>query len=391
MRIAYCGAELHLGNGESHIGTLITENERIAAVYQGEISDKDKMSVDKIVCLDGKTIIPGLIDVHTHGRAGYDFTSATKEQMRSMARSYLENGVTTLMPTLASAPFSVLCDCSDRIRAISAENDTRFSRFAGIHLEGRYLNPEKRGAHKTELLAEPSASELSELIPHLGDRFHISFAPECDTDGSFLKQIVSAGGTAGVAHTTATYKEAMSALKNGAISFTHTYNAMPALHHREGGAIAAALLSDAYVELIVDGIHISPEMVELAYRCKGNKKLVLVTDSMEGTGCNDGIYSIAGKTCIVKDGVALTEDGHLAGSTLSLLDGLFNLMRFCGITLDEAIPTATRNPARMIRIDDEVGTIEASKYADFLILEPKDANFHLFSVIFRGSVVTLNK
>lgn len=391
MRVAYCGAELHLGNGESYIGTLITENERIAAVYQGEISDEDKITVDKIICLDGKTIIPGLIDIHTHGRAGYDFTSATKEQMRSMARSYLESGVTTLMPTLASAPFSMLCDCSDRIREISDENDTHFSRFAGIHLEGRYLNPEKSGAHTTELLAEPNVSELSELIPHFGDRFHISFAPECDTDGSFLKRIVSAGGTAGVAHTTATYKEAMSALKNGAISFTHTYNAMPVLHHREGGAVAAALLSDAYAELIVDGIHISPEMVNLTYRCKGNEKLVLVTDSMEGAGCNDGTYSIAGKTCIVKDGIALTEDGHLAGSTLSLLDGLFNLMRFCGITLDEALPTATRNPARMIRIDDEVGTIEASKYADLLILEPKDENLHLLSVIFRGSIVPSNK
>ncbi len=387
MRIAYCGAALHLGNGESFVGTLITENERILAVYRGEISEGDRASVERIVRLDGKTVIPGLVDVHTHGRAGFDFTSATEEEMRVMARSYLESGVTTLLPTLASAPFSALCDASDRIRAVATREDAGLARFAGVHLEGRYLSPEKRGAHAPELLASASEAELKALLPHFGEHFHVSFAPEADRDGAFLKAIVSAGGTAGIAHTTASYEEAMRALSNGATSFTHTYNAMPALHHREGGTVAAAFLSDAYAELIVDGIHVAPEMVHLAYHCKGNEKLVLITDSMEATGCKDGRYSIAGMTCIVKDGIALTEDGHLAGSTLSLLSGLFNLMRFCGISLDEALPTVTRNPARMIRIDGEVGTLEASKYADFLVLEPSGDRFTLSSVVFRGNAV----
>jgi len=390
MRIAYCGAELHIGNGESFVGTLITENERIATLYAGELSDEDLKTADRVVRLDGMLLLPGMIDVHTHGRVGYDFTSATAEEMKVMARSYLLSGVTTLMPTLASAPFSQLCDASDRIRSVAENEGETLPWFCGVHLEGRYLNLEKRGAHAVDQLAAPSVEELKILLPHLGECFHISFAPECDEDGSFLKTAVLAGGTVGIAHTNATYKEAMTALDRGATSFTHTYNAMPPLHHREGGTIAAAFTSDAYAELIADGIHVSGEMVHLAYRCKGSDKLVLITDSMEATGCADGRYSIAGQACIVKNGIALTEDGHLAGSTLSLFDGLLNLMRFAELTLDEALPTVTRNPARMIGIDCEVGTLEASKYADLLIVDPSLDQFRIASVVSRGREVSVN-
>lgn len=395
MRTVYRNAELHLGNGESCLGTLITENETIVSVCPGEAEEADLSVSDKILDLSGRLVLPGLVDVHTHGRAGYDFTSASEPQMKEMARSYLRSGVTTLMPTLASAPFTALCDAADRIVSIASETRNGsecLPRFAGVHLEGRYLNPEKRGAHALKQLAPPDAEELKRLLPHLGKRFHISFAPECDRDGSFIETAVRAGGTVGIAHTSADYAEAMTALANGAVSFTHTYNAMPPLHHREGGAVAAALVSDAYAELICDGVHVAPEMVKLAYRAKGSEKLVLITDSMEATGCADGIYSIAGMTCIVKNGKAMTEDGHLAGSTLSLLDGLWNLMRFCGITLDEALPTATRNPARMIGLGESIGTLETGKYADFLILERDSERFvsaapRIFSVISRGMAV----
>lgn len=389
MRIAYSGAELHLGNGDSYVGTLIMEGERITALYAGDICDEDRRTVDRVVQLDGMLLLPGMIDAHTHGRVGYDFTSASKEEMKAMARSYLRSGVTTLMPTLASAPFSQLCEASDRIRSIQGDGDDLLPWFCGVHLEGRYLNPEKRGAHAIEQLAAPNVSELKMLLPHLGDRFHISFAPECDEDGSFLKAVIAAGGTVGIAHTNATYEEAMTALKIGATSFTHTYNAMPPLHHRKGGAVAAALTSDAFAELIVDGIHVAKEMVHLAYRCKGSEKLVLITDSMEATGCADGIYSIAGQTCIVKNGIAMTEDGHLAGSTLSLFDGLQNLMRFAGLSLNEALPTVTLNPAKMLGIEKQVGSLEVSKYADFLIVDPSDGHLRIASVVSRGRELSL--
>lgn len=369
MKIAYVNADLHVGDGTAFVGTLVTENGYISDIYPGELRVGEQIS--ETVDLKGKTVIPGLVDVHTHGRAGFDFDLATVEEMKRMARSYVESGVTTLMPTLASEPFEFLCEAADRITSISGKTESiegMLPCFAGLHLEGRYLNVEKRGAHAPEYLAPLSAEELTRLVQHFPRCFHVSCAAELDESGEFVEAVIRHGGTVGLAHTTASYKEAMRALSRGVTSFTHTYNAMPALHHREGGAVAAAFTSDAYAELIVDGIHVAPEMVKLAYRCKGSDRLVLVTDSMQATGCADGDYSIAGMRCIVTNGIAMTEDGHLAGSTLTLFDGLCNLMRFAGITLDEALPTATRNPAAMVGIGDSVGLLKKSYCADFLIL-----------------------
>lgn len=372
MLIAYRNAHIHVGDGTSLYGTLVTDGCRIVSVSEDPNSAE---GAETVYDLHGKHIIPGLIDVHTHGRAGYDFNDATVEEMKTMAKSYVKSGVTTLMPTLASAPFAELTAAADRILSLCGKTNASpgmLPCFAGIHLEGRYLNLKKRGAHAPEYLAPLDPAEIATLIPHLGKKFHVSAAYELDEDGAFLKTVLSAGGTAGLAHTEATYKEAMNAVRNGVVSFTHTFNAMPPLHHREGGAVTAALTSDAYAELIADGIHIAPEVIKLLYRTKGKNRLVLITDSMQATGMSDGVYTIAGLRCIVKDGKALTEDGHLAGSTLTLIDGLRNLMHFCDLSLDEALPTATRNPAAMVGIDGEVGTLESGKTADFLILRDGD-------------------
>lgn len=380
MKIAFVNASWHIGNGEHFCGSLVAEDGRILALSEGDACPP----ADEIVDLGGAVVIPGLVDVHTHGRAGYDFTSATIDGATAAARSYLRSGVTALLPTLASAPFAELCAAGDTLAMLKteAEKDKTLPRILGTHLEGRYLSKEKRGAHAEHLLAPLDPEELETLIPHLGSEFHVSCAPECDTTGRFIETVTKNGGTVGIAHTTATYAEAMDALHKGAVSFTHTYNAMPALMHRAGGATAAALVSDAYAELICDGLHISPEMVHLAYKCKGSERLVLITDSMEATAVGDGTYSIAGMTCIVKDGKALTTDGHLAGSTLSLLEGLVNLMRFCGLSLDEALPAATRNPAAMVRALNRVGTLEVGKYADFIVLDPNFAeNAHPLTAI----------
>jgi N-acetylglucosamine-6-phosphate deacetylase len=155
-------------------------------------------------------------------------------------------------------------------------------------------------------------------------------------------------------------------------AFSHLYNAMPALHHREGGCVCVALLGEGFGEIIADGLHICPDMVALAYRCLGNEKAVLITDSMEATGCPDGEYSIAGQPVIVKNGKAVTLDGALAGSTLDLWNGVKNLMAFAGASFADAVLCATRNPAKMLGVEDSIGTLEVGKRADLLLVDEAD-------------------
>ncbi|MBQ2256109.1 MAG: N-acetylglucosamine-6-phosphate deacetylase [Clostridia bacterium] len=327
----------------------------------------------------GSFLVPGLVDTHTHGIAGGDFISASQEKMAEMARAYLRGGVTSVMPTLASAPFEDMVAAVKRITEMMRAG-TDLGAFCGVHLEGRYLNAAKRGAHAPALLASLEAKELDVLIGEAEGAVHVSAAFELDEDGAFAARALSLGATLGLAHTTATYAQAKLAILRGVNNFTHLFNAMPPLHHRDGGAVCAAFDSDVFAELIVDGVHVSPEMVALAYRNK-REWLVLITDSMEATDCADGEYSIAGMPVTVKHGKAVTHDGAIAGSTLHLLDGVKNLSEYARIPLAQALYHATAAPAKAIGLYGEIGEIAPGKRADMLLL---DEQFHLHRVIKDG-------
>lgn len=337
--------------------------------------DARAADADAVRDLDGAILIPGLIDVHTHGRGGFDFNDATAAQMREMRGQYARRGVTGVMATLAS-------DTREGWER-SIRNITE-SGYLGIHLEGRYLNPTKRGAHAEHLLSLPDPDELSEILSAVTLPVHVSFAPELDADGAFLSRVLSLGATAGLAHSAATAAVAREALQRGMTSFTHLFNAMTPLHHREGGPVAVALSEGGWGELIVDGVHICPDVVRLAYRCLGKERTVLITDSMAGTGCPDGEYTIAGLPVTVKDGKAITHEGAIAGSTLDLIDGVKNLMQFADVPLAEAVACATRNPARMVGVYDRVGSIDAGKHADLIVT---DGELSLREVIAGGETV----
>lgn len=373
------GLKIYSNNNRNfYKADIIVENGKIADI--GSFSEYAGQVVD----CEGLYAVPGLVDVHTHGIGGYDWGSASSDEMHEMAKRYVSFGVTTVMPTLGTDTYENMLLATDRVSNISC--GCTEACLCGMHWEGRYLNLKKKGAHMPELIAPLNAEELDSDVLKNCAHLHISAAYELDSDGSFSKKAKEIGATMGLAHTMATYEESKLAESRGVTSYTHLYNAMPPLHHRDGGCIAAAYEGDCIAELICDGIHVSPEMVRLAYRNLGADRLALITDSLSVTGVPDGQYMSLGMRVTVKDGACRLDDGTLAGSTMTLDKAVRNLMRFCNIPLTEAIISATETPARQVGIFGECGSIDIGKRADMLFIRSDNA-LDIDRVMVRGNFI----
>lgn len=338
--------------------TVVVEEGKIKSILAPDACTCDMTVVDGT----GKLLVPGLVDTHTHGRIGYDFDSATVAQMKDMRHSYAVDGTTTVFPTIASAPLAQIEQAIDNVKAAG---------YDCIHLEGRYLNCKRRGAHRADLLFPLDVNEFSALLDRMeGLTVHISCAAELEGGEAFVKTAVSRGATVSLGHTDATYEEALEAISWGVNSFTHTFNAMRPIHHREPGPVVAALATEGvYAEVIADGFHLNPAIVKLAYLAKRPAHLTLITDSMSATRCADGEYAIAGEKVYVVDGKAINEEGNISGSTITLYQAVRNLMKFAGVSYAEALPYATIVPATEVGIDSVTGSIAEGKRADLLLVD----------------------
>jgi N-acetylglucosamine-6-phosphate deacetylase len=341
--------------------------------------------VDSVIDCEGRQVLPGLVDIHTHGRAGGDFNTADADDMRAMARSYSDYGVTSLFPTLATAEFKDLCSQAELINSL--KGDTDGAEFLGVHLEGRYLNAAKSGAHNPDMLALPNTSELEEFCGYSKLPLRISASLELPGGDAFAEKAKECGAYLSLAHTSSTYAEAREIYRKHKVSFTHLYNAMSPLHHRDGGTVLAALESGGFCELICDGHHISPEMVAFTYRMIGMDRLVLISDSMAATAFPDGDYEISGNPVTVVDGIARTAGGNLAGSTLSLVNGVENLARFANIPIEDAIICATLTPARAVGLDHMIGKLAVGNRADFIIGSVSGKHIEIDQVFVGGEEV----
>ncbi len=342
-------------------------------------------SVDSVIDCGGRQIIPGLIDIHTHGRAGGDFNTATADDMRGMAKSYAEYGVTSLFPTLATAEFGDLCEKATIIDQLKGNTDG--AEFLGVHLEGRYLNVKKSGAHNPEMLALPNVEELEEFAKCAKLPMRISAAFELEGGDAFAERAKELGAVISLVHTDANYAQTKEIYDKHGVSFSHLYNAMNPIHHRDGGTVLAAIESGGFCELICDGLHISPEMVAFTYRMIGMDRLALISDSMAATAYPDGDYEIAGNPVVVKDGIARTLSGALAGSTLSLVHGVENLAKFANIPITDALICATLTPARAVGLDHTVGKIDVGCRADFIIGSVSPRKIDIEQVFVGGDAV----
>jgi N-acetylglucosamine-6-phosphate deacetylase len=343
---------------------VVVDGDRIVEVCDGPPPGV----FDEVIDVAGQRVVPGFVDLHFHGARGIDVMAADAQRLDELRLYQAEHGTTSFLATTITSRMSELLAAVERISSHSSAGAG--ARIAGIHIEGPYINPKQKGCHRIEWMKEP---ELSDYEPFraraAGGRLHFTIAPELRGSSAFIAAATDAGATVSLGHSDATAAQALGGLHAGGTVFTHLFNAMTGLHHREPGMVGAALTSSAFVELICDGIHVRPEAVDLVYRCKGKDQIVLVTDAMHAAGLGDGDYEFGGYRVSVKDGVARNEEGRLASSTITMLDAVRNAMRFTGARLEEVIAMATRNPARVIGMEGRLGSLRPGAAADLVVLD----------------------
>ncbi len=333
-------------------------------VRAGKIVSIGKTSTTgEFIDIKGNHLFPGLIDIHSHGCVGQDTMYADPHQMAEMRRFMKKNGVTTWLPTTMTLPME---DIEKVLSMGLIDIDEEGCDIVGFHMEGPYINAKYKGAQNEEYIKNPSVSEFKKLE---GIKM-VTVAPELEGSEELIKYCAENGIVVSLGHTNCDFETAEKAFAAGAKCLTHTFNAMPPMLHRAPGPIGAALLADGYAQVICDGQHIHKAAIIALYRMFGADRMVLISDSMQATGLGDGAYVFGGLDINVKDGVARTEGGALAGSTTTLFGCVKKAIEF-GISPKEAIKMASETPAKLLGI--KKGKIEIGYSSDFIVLD-KDYN-----------------
>lgn len=324
-------------------------------------------------------LVPGFIDQHIHGAAGFDFMDGTKEAVNGISKALLEEGTTSFLGTTMTQSFDNIEKAVHNLVPQQLDG----ANLAGVHLEGPFINKIFKGAQPEQFIV-PSDIELFKKWNKYNNIKIISMAVENDTNYQLTKYCKENGIVVSQAHTNATNEESTKAIQYGAKGFTHAYNAMSRLHHRDISVVGTMLLNDeAYAELICDGIHVSPNAVKLLYKCKGREKLILITDSMRAKYLPEGVSELGGQEVFVKNNEARLADGSLAGSILKMNDGVRNMMKFAGVNLVDAVYMASTNPARNLGLTTK-GSIKVGFDADLTVL---DENLEVVMTIVNGKVL----
>ena len=320
---------------------------------------------EKVIDAEGLLVLPGLVDIHSHGAAGEDFSDGNPEGLKKILQYEKRCGITSYCPTSMTFPKERLRQIFASIKGAQTEDGAT---VVGINMEGPFLDPAKKGAHVEKWIAAPDVAFVRELNQDADGLVRlVTLAPNMDGAEEFIKEMheevcISLG------HTAADYDCASRAMKLGAHHVTHLYNAMQPFGHRAPGLIGAAMDDpECMVELICDGYHIHPSAIRAAFRMFGPERVILISDSMRATGMENGTYELGGQEVTVKDRKAVLKDGTLAGSATNLYGCMCKAIEF-GIPLEQAIMAATANPARSIGIFDRVGSIRIGKQADLLLV-----------------------
>jgi len=312
----------------------------------------------------GGYALPGFIDLHLHGSMGFDVMDGRPASLKSLCDFLIRGGVTSFLAT-------TMTDSAARINA-ALQAMTAFAQhsgapFLGAHIEGPYLNRDYRGSQSALHLREPKRDEYMPWL-ETGLVKMITMAPEIAGGEGLMREARAQGATVSIGHSGADYEAATRYFAAGARQVTHTFNGMPGIHHRQPGIFVAALEHPGVTfQVIPDGIHVHPAVVRMLLRLVGNERLVVITDAMAATGLGDGDYAFGEIAVTVRNGSVRTPAGGLAGSTLTMEQALRNMMRFCDLSLAEALPMLTRVPARSIGMYPQKGSLQAGRDADIVI------------------------
>lgn len=325
---------------------------------------------EEVIDVTGNMVIPGMVELHSHGCLGYDFCTATSKEIDEMRTFYTSHGTTSILATVMTAGEDKMKQAMVELKPYMDSQDHQM-RILGINLEGPFFNPAKKGAHDESCLIPLNQEFFDELNTLSGDNIRLlDVDPTLEHALSFIEHY-SKKMTVSLAHTTCGYDLALKAIDAGASHITHIFNAMNGLHHRDPAIVGAFSDSDINAEIICDGFHVHPCIVRMMYKIAG-ERMLLISDSISATGLPDGQYISGGLEIFVENGEAKLKNGTIAGATITLFEGLRRVISY-GIDPCEAIQGATIRPAKAVGISHLVGSIETGKYADFLIVD-KDYN-----------------
>ncbi|MEU6986884.1 N-acetylglucosamine-6-phosphate deacetylase [Streptomyces sp. NPDC046324] len=367
------GARVVLPTGIVENGRVIVDGGRIAGAAPADAPALD---------LTGHWVVPGFVDMHNHGGGGASFTSGTVDDILTGVHTHRLHGTTTVVASFVTGEMDFLSTRAGLLSELAEQGE-----IAGIHFEGPFIAPCRKGAHDETLLRDPDPADVRKLIDAArGQARMVTLATELPGGIDSVRLLAEHGVVAAIGHTDATYEQTVEAIDAGATVATHLYNAMPALGHRAPGPIAALLEDERItVELINDGTHLHPAALELAFHHAGPRRVAFITDAMDAAGFGDGRYMLGTLAVEVKDSVArLVEGGSIAGSTLTLDRAFKRAATVDGLPVESVVQAISANPARVLGIDDRVGSLEPGKDADLVVL---DADFDVKGVMRKGTWV----